>query len=63
MNRQHGKGTYQHRLSTFKGYFVNFLKEGYGEEIFSNGDKYVGEYKKGKPDGKGKYQWSDGSFY
>lgn len=63
MNRQHGKGLFKHRLSTYRGYFVDFLKNGEGEEIFTNGDKYIGMYKEGKPHGKGKYQWADGSYY
>jgi hypothetical protein len=24
---------------------------------------YTGEYKEGKPDGKGQYTWKNGSFY
>lgn len=29
------------------------LKHGQGTDIFANGDIYTGEYKDGKPDGKG----------
>jgi 1-phosphatidylinositol-4-phosphate 5-kinase len=39
------------------------LKNGKGEEHFSNGDKYNGEYKDGKQNGLGRYEWSDGSYY
>ena len=63
MNRQYGRGTYKHRLSTYRGEFKDFLKEGEGEEIFANGDYYKGSYKKGKPSGKGRYEWGDGSWY
>lgn len=32
-------------------------------ELFSNGDLFIGSYKNGKFDGKGKYFWSNGSAY
>ena len=31
--------------------------------MFCNGDSYIGEYKEGKPDGKGQYNWRNASFY
>ncbi len=33
---------------------------GYGTQTWSDGDKYVGEYKDGKRHGQGTYTWSDG---
>jgi hypothetical protein len=39
------------------------LKHGYGTDIFSNGDSYIGEYVNGKPEGKGQYKWGHGSGY
>jgi hypothetical protein len=39
------------------------MKHGLGEEIFANGDKYVGCFKNGKPDGYGEYFWKNGSVY
>lgn len=39
------------------------IKEGFGVEVFVNGDKYKGEYKNGKFHGKGKYVWANGSCY
>ncbi len=39
------------------------MKHGQGTDIFSNGDMYTGEYKDGKPEGKGQYTWKNGSFY
>ena len=34
-----------------------------GVDYFNNGDNYRGEYKQGKPDGKGVYTWANGSTY
>jgi hypothetical protein len=56
-NRQNGKGILTHRYSIFKGTFKGSLKHGKGEEKFSNGDNYVGEYKDGKHHGWGRYEW------
>lgn len=39
------------------------MKHGRGSDIFANGDRYNGEYKNGKPDGKGIYTWANGSYY
>jgi hypothetical protein len=39
------------------------MKHGLGEEHFSNGDKYIGGFKNGKPEGYGEYYWKNGSFY
>lgn len=39
------------------------MKHGRGVDIFYNGDRYNGEYKNGKPNGKGIYTWSNGSFF
>ena len=44
-------------MSTYTGEFKNFLKHGFGEEVFANGDVYRGNYCEGKPDGKGRYEW------
>ena len=37
----------------YTGNYVNNLREGYGEYTRENGKKYKGEYKAGKPHGKG----------
>lgn len=29
-NRQHGQGLFKHNTSTYKGEFLNFLKQGHG---------------------------------
>ena len=36
---------------------------GYGTYTWYTGDKYVGEYKNGKPHGQGTYTWANGSKY
>ena len=63
LNRQHGQGVFKHKVSTYKGEFKNFLKDGKGCEKFSNGDTYEGQYQEGKPHGKGRYEWNDGGLY
>jgi len=42
-----------------KGYFHNC----FGTYTLANGDKYVGEFKDDKPNGKGTYTWADGAKY
>jgi hypothetical protein len=39
------------------------MKHGKGSDFFSNGDKYTGAYKNGKPEGYGVYTWENGSYY
>lgn len=34
-----------------------------GLERFTNGDVYEGEYRYGKPHGKGSYNWANGNTY
>jgi len=36
---------------------------GYGKETNVNGLKYIGNYSKGRKEGKGKMTWSDGNSY
>jgi len=38
-------------------------ENGYGIYIFSEGSRYVGEYKYGKKNGLGTYTWANGSKY
>ncbi len=34
-----------------------------GCEVWPDGSKYEGDFKKGKKEGKGKFIWADGSRY
>jgi hypothetical protein len=39
-------------------------QHGQGKEIWNNGaETYEGEFVDGKKNGKGKFSWSDGSYY
>ncbi len=38
-------------------------KNGKGRYIYSNGDKYIGEFKNGLPDGRGVYHYKNGDIY
>lgn len=42
---------------------MDFLKHGLGTDYFCNGDIYTGQYRYGKPCGKGKYIWASGAVY
>jgi hypothetical protein len=46
---------------SYSGDCKNGLANGYG--IAKGTDTYEGQFKKGKPDGKGKYTWSNGNYY
>ncbi|MDO4948844.1 MAG: caspase family protein [Bacteroidales bacterium] len=47
----------------YEGTLVNGVREGQGTKYFTNGDKYVGEYKDDKRNGQGTYTWSSGNKY
>ena len=49
--------------SVFAGCIKGNCENGFGTYNWSNGDKYVGEWKNGKRYGKGKLTWSDGVTY
>lgn len=38
-------------------------REGKGMERYSNGNKYEGDFVKGKAHGKGVYHWANGEVY
>ena len=56
----HGKGTLRSPSSTYQGFMVNSLKHGSGEERFTNGDSYKGEFQNNRFDGFGTYTWHTG---
>lgn len=41
----------------YEGDWEEFLKHGYGTDYFANGDSYTGQYRYGKPYGRGVYYW------
>lgn len=47
----------------YKGNIVDGKREGFGTQIFPNGYKYIGEWKKNFAHGKGKLEYTDGTFY
>ena len=49
--------------SAFAGCIKGDCKNGYGEYVYSNGDKYFGNHSKGKKSGQGKYLYSGGDIY
>jgi hypothetical protein len=55
-----GKGILNDKKNktVFKGIFKNGSLNGPGEIVYRNDDKYVGEVKNNKPDGKGKFTYS-----
>lgn len=44
-DRWHGKGKLVYYLGTYVGSFVDGKKEGEGEMLYSNGSRYVGQWK------------------
>ena len=43
----------------YEGLWVNDRREGNGYERYKNGDVYTGEFKGGRPFGKGRRKWAD----
>jgi len=43
--------------------FGDYIREGVGILTYSDGDKYVGEWKDGQKNGQGTYTWSNGNKY
>jgi hypothetical protein len=48
---------------TYKGFLRNGLPNGFGIQIFPDGDRYEGNFVDGKRTGKGMYTWADGGYY
>lgn len=57
----HGKGVLKSKESSYNGILVNSLKHGQGEERFTNGDIYKGEFQNNRFDGFGTYNWKKDS--
>ncbi len=55
--KQKGSSNSDHSL-TING--KNFVPHGFGTKVFSNGDKYVGNFKNGSMEGEGTYTWAIG---
>lgn len=53
---KHGQGKYifTDGKSYYSGKWENNLMSGYGEQVFSNGDMYTGNYENNKCHGQGK---------
>lgn len=58
-----GYGIRKMEKSTYYGQLYNGLRQGYGMEIWQDGDRYTGEFYNGVIHGKGTYEWADGSRY
>ena len=43
--------------------FKNQMEDTSNFKLFHNGDSYLGEFKNGVPDGRGKYTFSTGETY
>ena len=61
-NKFVGEGILIEPFGQYNGSFENGLKHGSGTYKFQNGQKYVGEYREGKREGKGVIYNSDGSI-
>jgi hypothetical protein len=49
---------------TSDGHWVDDLQDGFGRETWEFGKiKFSGQYSKGQKMGRGRYEWSDGSYY
>jgi hypothetical protein len=46
---------------------MNDAQHGYGEEVWGGEDsgrtRYTGTFYKGKKQGRGRFEWADGSYY
>ena len=49
--------------SVYQGRFINNLPEGLGYLEYVNKDKYKGQFKQGRKDGKGTYCFSEGTVF
>ena len=54
---------FYHSGSIYDGNWHEDHRSGAGREAYSNADLYKGEFKNGKPHGKGLFKWSNGEVY
>jgi len=50
-------------VANISGKWKANVKHGTAEEIYPNGDKFIGTYVEGQRTGKGKYIWKDGRYF
>lgn len=55
--------SFQLRYGVYTGYLERGTPDGYGELIYTAGDRYKGDFDGGNPHGKGKYTWVNGDTY
>jgi hypothetical protein len=58
-----GTGVLVTSTDKYVGNWVDSVQEGYGEEIYADGDVYKGNFKRGLKSGYGKFIWADGTCY
>ena len=49
---------YCNSIRVYEGLWFKDKRHGKGMEIYSNGDRYEGDFSKGRPEGKGKRVWA-----
>ena len=57
------RGTEQSYEGTYKGYYLNGLRDGQGEFIWNNGEAYNGDWKNGMKHGQGRWTGPGGNSY
>ncbi|MCB0665615.1 MAG: caspase family protein [Saprospiraceae bacterium] len=63
-NCKNGKGVYRYQNGAiYSGDFASHQPDGFGTLIFSNGNKYVGNWKKSMKEGEGKMIFTSGETY
>lgn len=63
-NCKNGKGVYRYQNGAiYSGDFTSHQPDGFGTLIFSNGNKYVGNWKKSMKEGEGKMIFTSGETY
>ena len=58
MEKEH----YTHGNIIYEGDWIEDKKEGNGKEIYENGEYYIGQFKNGLRNGKGKLYYANGNI-